>query len=153
MKWPRFVRSLGCSSTAFRCKVYLPTCDTCNTPSPLKTNEYSLKIDGWKMNFLLEWSLFRGYVDFCLEVGFSTYLFGCLDRRLIDLTRLLNLGWFGWEEWVKGWRDWWDKVGTSCEMHVKEEKEPWKLRFRTQKLVVLGRCFSFPFWGYFQVPC
>ena len=28
---------------------------------PLKTNEYLLKIDGWKMiRFLLKWSLFRG---------------------------------------------------------------------------------------------
>ena len=27
-----------------------------------KTNECPLKIDGWKMNVLLEWSLFRGHV-------------------------------------------------------------------------------------------
>ena len=34
------------------------TCDTL-----LKTNEYPLKIDAWKMiHFLLKWSLFRGRI-------------------------------------------------------------------------------------------
>ena len=34
--------------------------------TPLKTN-MSLKINGWKMYFLLKWSLFGGHVNFQVE--------------------------------------------------------------------------------------
>lgn len=50
----QYVNSIKQPNTSSKyCKKTLP-----------ETNEYPLKIDGWKMNFPLVWPIFGGYVSF-----------------------------------------------------------------------------------------
>ena len=46
--------------------------------TPLKTNEFPLKINGWKMYFLLKWSLFGGHVNF---KGVSGWWFQPIQKK------------------------------------------------------------------------
>ena len=52
--------------------------------TPPKTNECPLKINGWKMYFLLKWSLSKGHVSFqgCKPVGVSDDCFSTCQVRV-----------------------------------------------------------------------
>ena len=48
-----------------------------------ETNTSHLKMDVWKMNFLLKWPMFRGYVGFreCNSFGNMFYFMSCFFSK------------------------------------------------------------------------
>ncbi len=59
---------------------------------PLKTNEYPLNIDGWKMiRFLLNWPLFQGHMNFWRGIYYKTQTHWNLDGEI-------SLEWDPWHQ-------------------------------------------------------